>query len=103
MTKAKKKVKINKVKPSSTINQSDVSTSNNNHVKKPSINNVAFKPKKPTPTNLYTLSRIRDFLALGRSKAEAHNACVKEYKMMPREQKVQWILQALQQEPAYRV
>jgi len=52
---------------------------------------------------VYALSRIGDLLALGRSKAEAYNACVKEYKVLPREQKVQWILQALQQEPVYRV
>ena len=96
MSKSKKKLKIR--------NNSDASTTSNLDVNKPaSIDKVPFKPKKPTPLNLYALSKMDALLSLGKSKTQAFNDCTQEYKKMEGKLKLPWILQALQKEPAYWV
>ena len=64
---------------------------------------IVSKPKKPTPLNLYLGSRMEELTALGKTKDEAFKICTLQYKEMPEEEKVLWILQALKKEPEYTV
>ena len=60
MSKTKKELMIQNV--------SDASTTSNLDVNKPaSIINVPFKSKKPTPLNLYVLSKMDALRVLGKS------------------------------------
>ena len=61
------------------------------------------KPKKPTPLNLYFAWRMDELLAVGKTKDEVFKTCCADYRDMPEEQKVLWIMQALEKEPAYKV
>ena len=89
------------------IQNDSIDSPNNvgNLVNRPSSINtsVPFKPKKPTPLNLYAVSRMDALLALGKSKNDAYQDCTLEYKKMEDQQKLPWILKSLQNEPAYRV
>ena len=44
-----------------------------------------------------------ELLAVGKTKDEVFKICCAEYREMPEEQKVLWIMQALEKEPAYKV
>jgi len=60
-------------------------------------------PRKPTPYNLYHDSRLKELLALGRTAKETFKICTEEYRKMPDEQKLHWILLADEKTPAYLV
>lgn len=104
----RKRVKTNSaaayVIPKATISGNPDADDDSSSIIKEFLNSVPFDPnKRPTPLNLYVASRIGYFLALGRPKAQAYNDCVKEYKEMASKQKVQWISEALKQQPVYMV
>lgn len=61
------------------------------------------RPKQPTPLNLYHASRKSALFSLGNNKTEVFNICVQEYRELPDEEKIHWISQALEKEPAYIV
>ena len=66
---------------------------------------VDQKPKKPNPLNLY-LGSIKELLKSRRpplSEDQIVKIYSNHYKALPEEIKIQWIIQALDKEPLYKV
>jgi hypothetical protein len=61
-------------------------------------------PKPPTPFSLFTAQRRDELITKEKkSKSEALEICRDEYKEMPDDTKIQWILKAKEEEPKYLV
>ena len=58
-------------------------------------------PRKPTPYILYHHSRMKDLVAQGKTLDETFKICTQCYFDMHDDEKLNWILLALNQRPAY--
>ena len=58
-------------------------------------------PRKPTPYFLYHNSRMKDLKAKGKSRDETLKICTRDYFAMHDDEKLNWILLALEETPAY--
>ena len=60
-------------------------------------------PFKPTPYSFYHESRREELLERGLTNYETKKTCTQDYRMLKSEEKLKWILLAVEKVPAYLV